>query len=307
MKLLILSPNQIQNRNWTHELFRQEFKKHHKTIYYGEGFPGYIKGKSIPEVIKDNNWDIDLILTYGLKYTEPFIGIGDINNIPKAHIAVDYFPTATSGTYERNKILFDRDKYDIYFGVVSHVVKNLEENGICKKAFLLPFSIDTNYYFKKSFEKINDVFAVFTTRTDTYPYREKIIRMVNDLKKVSSYTKKVQHENYIDMINKSKICITSNNKFKSLSIKYTEIMSCGSFLLADKPEDFDELGYINNKHLVLYDGIEDLKNKIFYYLRNPNEREIIEKEGMEFVRKYHNNSIRVKQFSDIISKELGIK
>lgn len=305
MKILLLSPNQIHRKNWTHQLFRNEFSKHHNVLYYGEGYPNYIPGKPIPEVIKGINFD--LILTYGLRYTEPFIGIGDIKNIPKAHIAVDYFPNATGGTYERNHKLFERDKYDIYFGVVGDIVKNLEKNNICKKAHLLPFSIDINIYKRtKEYKQKNiDVFSVFTVRNDTYPNREKVHNLVKSLNDVIVFTNSVQHEDYINKINSSKICITSNNKFRSLSIKYYEILSCGSFLLADEPEDLLELGFVPDKHLVIYNNLDDLKDKIYFYLSKEKLIRTISDQGMNFVRENHNNSIRVLQFTKIIQNTFG--
>lgn len=307
MRILILSPNQISKYNWTHQLFRNEIGKQHNVVYYGDGYPGYVFDKPIPEVIKDHK-PLDLILTYGLRYTEPFIGIGSIENIPKVHISVDYFPNATGGTYERNHILFNRDKYDLYFGVVSHITKNLEKNGVCKKAYLLPFSIDTNIYKNYNFKNKNyDVFAVFTKREDTYPNRHLVHKTLSKSKDLNIFTNKTQHEDYINKINDSKVCVTSNNIFKSLSIKYVEILACGGFLLADKPEDFDELGYKNNEHLVIYNDLQDLSKKIRYYLKNENIRNIISNKGMEFVRKNHSNEIRVKEMTYIIKKEFGIK
>jgi len=303
MRLLILSPNQIYRYNWTHQLFRNEFSKHCDTIYYGDGFSGYIANKPIPEVVKDIG-NIDLIFTYGLKYTEPFLGLGEIFNIPKVHLAVDYFPNATSGTYERNHKLFERDKYDLYFGVVGDIVRNLEKNNVCKKAHLLPFSIDTNIYKKYKDDKIYDVFSVFTTKSDTYPNRDSVLRLVNSIRDLKVFTKKVNQNTYIKSINKSKVCITSNNKFKSLSIKYVEILSCGSFLLADKPEDFNELGYVDGKHLVLYNDLNDLKDKIYFYAVNNKIREKIANNGMKFVRRNHNNTTRVQQFIEIVKKFL---
>ena len=304
MRILLLSPNQIHRYNWTHSLFRLEVGKHHDVLYYGDGYPNYIPSKSIVEVVKENG-GFDLILTYGLKYTEPFVGIGDVN-IPKAHIVVDYFQDGGSGSYERNHSLFNRDKYNLYFCVVSHEVRNLEKNGICKKAFLLPFSIDTNIYKKLNLQKDFDVFASFTTRNDIYPNREKVHSLLRTMRPITSYVKRVEHENYIDKINRSKICITSNNKFNSLSIKYYEVMSCGSFLLADEPEDLKELGFVDGKHLVIYKGMDDLKNKILYYLSHEKERELISLEGMNFVRENHNNSIRVQQMTKIIQDQLGV-
>lgn len=307
MKILILSPNQINNYNWSHQLFRNEIGKQHDVEYYGDGYPDYIPNKPITEVVKEKGY-FDIILTYGLRYTEPFIGIGDVTDIPKVHISVDYFPDSTGGTYDRNHRLFNRDKYSLYFGVVSHITRNLEKNGVCNKAYLLPFSVDTDLYRNKGVMlKKYDVFAVFTKRDDTYPNRHLVHKMLSKAKDLSIFIDKVQHENYIDKINDSRVCITSNNKFKSLSIKYVEILACGGFLLADKPEDFDELGYINNRHLSLYEDLQDLGQKIRFFIRNDDLRNSISMQGMEFVRRNHSNEVRVKEMTKIIKDVLGVK
>ena len=306
MRILMLSPNQIHRRNWTHQLFRNEFSRHHKVTYYGDGFPDYNPNMPVPEIVSKYG-GFDLILTYGLRYTEPFVGIGSVTNIPKAHIAVDYFPDATGGTWERNHRMFERDKYDIYFGVVGKIVRDMKTNGY-SNVHLLPFSIDTNIYKKYDVKKDIHIFAVFTKRSDTYPNRHLVHRMLlKCFKGYKVFTYKIQHEPYIKTINRSYICITSNNKFKSFSIKYTEIMACGSFLLADEPEDYQELGYENFKHFVIYDNLEDLNYKIRFYLKHPHLREKIEKQGMGLVLERHNNSTRVKEFTEIINKQLGIK
>jgi len=307
MKILLLSPNQIKRRNWTHQLFRNEFAKHHDVLYYGDGFPDYVPEKPIPEIVKEKG-PFDLIFTYGLKYTEPFIGIGDCN-IPKIHIAVDYFPAKIAGNFERSHKLFNRDKYDLYFGTTNGVVKYLKSNGFLK-SFLLPFSIDTNIYRNLNLQKDYDIFAVFTTRgkgDPIYPYRRIVHKILQkDLSHLKSFTSFIVHDEYIKAINRAKIGISSNNMFGSLSIKYVEVMSCGTMLMSDKPEDLEINGYQDGHHLVIYKDMEDMKNKIHYYLKHENEREKIAKNGEEFVRKYHNNEIRVQQFTDIVRKELGI-
>jgi len=307
MRILLLSPNQISRYNRTHQIFRNEIGRQNQVTYYGSGYPNYIPNKPIPQVVKELG-DFDIIMTYGLRYTEPFIGIGEIK-VPRVHIAVDYFPVGGgSGTYERNHRLFRRDKYNLYFGVVGDIVKNLVKNGVCKKAFLLPFSIDTNIYNNLNLKKDIDVFAVFSTGNNIYPNRERIQRFIKSMNGVSTFTKKVVHRRYINMINRSKLCITSNNKFRSLSIKYYEIMACGSLLLADEPEDLNTLGFVNGEHLILYtNNLKDLKNKIKYCLSHDKEREEIANNGMKFIREKHSNEIRVKQMTEIIREELGIK
>ena len=113
-------------------------------------------------------------------------------------------------------------------------------------------------------------------------------------------------DDYLVTLNASKIFITSNNIFGSLSMKYTECMSCGTFMLADKPEDLDEFGYKDGKHLVIYKDINDMKDKINYYLENEEEREEIAKKGMDFVRKNYSNKATVIRFTDYIQRRFGI-
>jgi spore maturation protein CgeB len=84
-------------------------------------------------------------------------------------------------------------------------------------------------------------------------------------------------------------------------------MACGSMLLADRPEDLIELGFIPNKHLVIYENISDLKEKIYYYLSHGKELRYISNQGMKFIKENHNNDIRVRQFTEIVKKEFNIK
>ena len=61
-----------------------------------------------------------------------------------------------------------------------------------------------------------------------------------------------------------------------------------------------ELGFKDGKHLVIYRDMNDLRNKIKYYLKHEKEREAIAKNGMEFTRENHNNNIRVKEMLGFI-------
>ena len=87
-------------------------------------------------------------------------------------------------------------------------------------------------------------------------------------------------------------------------MKFTEVLSCGTFLLANKPEDFDDVGLKDGEHLVIYNDFKDLKDKINYYLKHDNEREEIAKNGMNFVRKNHSNAKRIQEMTEIIQKEI---
>jgi spore maturation protein CgeB len=151
-------------------------------------------------------------------------------------------------------------------------------------------------------QKIYDVMSVFTFREGLYPNRRYLQQVIENFP--YHYTKPVVHDKYIKKINESKIFVTSNNIYSSLNMKYTEILSCGCLLLADLPEDLNDIGLKDGEHLIIYNGIKDLKSKIKYYLRNDKEREEIARNGMNLVREKHSNKVRIKEMIEIIKKEV---
>jgi glycosyltransferase involved in cell wall biosynthesis len=303
MKILLLSPNQIHRYNWGHQLFRNEIGKHLDVFYYGEGFPNFDKNLNVSDIIKIYG-PFDVLLTYGLRYTLPFQGIVDVK-IPKFHIVIDLFPPHKGGykggMYTTYKKFVETNKYDGFFYRQRCQSDYLKKIGCVVPTFWLPFSVDIEVYKKLNLPKEFDVLTSSSQRKDVYPNRVAINRLVNKMK-LKSIQKKVVHEKYINSINQSKICIISTNVFHSPNMKFTEFTSCGSFVLSDKPEDFDELGFKDNYHLVIYKDLKDLEDKIKYYLKNEKEREIIAKNGMNFVRRNHNNTVRSKFLIDTIER-----
>lgn len=306
MKILLLSPNQIHRYNWGHQLFRNEIGKHHDVIYYGDRYPNYNKDVLATQLV--SQYKPDLVLTYGLRYSMPFQGLGEVNDVKKAHIVIDLFPPHpggyVGGMHTRYKDFLQRNKYDIFFHRQGEQANYLKEIGFFTPAYLLPFSVDTNVYRNLNLEKEYDVVVPATIRPDVYPNRNKVNSMVKRMGLRCLTGKKVWHNKYIQVINQSKIAVISTNVFNSPNMKFTEFTSCGAFVLTDKPADWDELGFKDGEHLVLYTSIEDLKDKIKYFLKNDKERKQIAYNGMEFVRKTHNNTVRVKQFTDIIKKAI---
>jgi glycosyltransferase involved in cell wall biosynthesis len=302
MKILFLSPNQIHRYNWGHQLFRNEIGKQHDVLYYGEKFPKFNKMWNVKQIIKRMNFSPDIIMTYGWRYSKDFEGLGQIKNIPKVHITVDY--GRPSGIPLQNK-LFAKNKYDLAF-VISKNAYNLQvKNKVCDKIVIIPFSVDTNVYRPLGLKKKNKILAAYTRREDIYPNRIKARHiLINAGFKVN--VKRVVHGQLIKAINTSKITITSNNIFRSLSMRYTETLSCGGFLLADRPDDLDMVGLKDGVHLVIYKDLNDLVDKAKYYMSHNKERKRIEKRGMDFVRKNHSCKVRVKQMTQMIKEELGI-
>ena len=241
-------------------------------------------------------------MTYGWRYSKDFVGVSEID-VPKVHIIVDY--GRESGIKKQDNF-HRKNKYDLIFAITQRAAKLLETNTPEIPVRIIPFSVDTNIYKSLNIQKADMVLAAFNSRTDIYPNRNKIRKALNELG-IKAVKKKIIHKNLVDMINKCKISVTSNNIFSSLSMRYTETLACGGFLLADKPDDLDYVGLEDGKHLVIYNGIKDFKKKVKYYMSHDAERKKIEIAGMKFVRKNHSCKIRVKQMSDQIYDQFGIK
>jgi len=309
MKILLLSPNQIHRYNWGHQLFRNEIGRQADVFYWGDGYPDFDKNLTVSQVItKFCPWVPDIIFTYGWRYSVPFEGMDKIKKIPKVHVSVDYM--REEGLPRQNKF-FNRNQYDLIFGITQLTQRLLEKNINCPNPIqVLPFCVDTNIYKNQNPKFLlskKQILASFTTRDDIYPNRTKIQNVAKTMG-IPVVTKRITHQKLINTISNSTITITSNNKFKSLSMRYTETLACGGFLMADRPEDLSLLGLKDGKHLVIYKNIGDLRRKLEYYLHRNNkpERDKIAQQGMEFVHKNHSCRKRVEEMLIIIKEKLKI-
>jgi hypothetical protein len=303
----------MSNYNWGHQLFKNELGRQHDVFYYGRRFKKFNPDLSVKKLIDRSSRNFDLILTYEAKYSRFFKGLKNITNIPKVHIQVDYSdPTkGWAGFSTRDNVdkFLLNNKYDLFFATAVSNVEAMKIRLGTKKVFLLPFSVDINIYKKYDLNKIVDVMASYSYTSGVYPNRVKLRKNVKKMHRRGElifFTTKVMHQNYVKYINQSRIFAHANNYNGRLNMKYFEVPACGTLFLTDKPEDFERLGFIDGKHMVLYEGMDDLRYKIKYYLKHVDERENIARQGMNFVRNKHSCEVRVKQFIDIVKRELGI-
>ena len=77
-------------------------------------------------------------------------------------------------------------------------------------------------------------------------------------------------------------------------------LGSGCFVLTHNFKDLN-LDYEDGKHLVSFDGINDLILKCNYYLNNPDEAERISKSGCEYVHKFFTWDDFVINFKSLIN------
>ena len=300
MKILLLAWNRDwpkRKGNWNHELFRRELARQHEVIFWGAGYDNYNKRLSMDDVLSQHS-NIDIILTHYEHRDKYFpVGFKNIKHIPKIHLCGGDYDEITAPGWNAH---FNSTKYDIIFGRYLSMVEDLKRYKVPGIIKFLPWSVDTNKYKKLNIKKSVDVAAIFQAHARIHSDRR---LLKNRLSKMilNSFIGTAWFEEYIQKINESKICISSNVKSPRLSGKYYEILACGTFFLTTRPEDFGTLGFKNGKHLILYENdFNDLESQIKYFLEHEEEREKIALEGMKFVRKYHNTELRVKEFIELI-------
>lgn len=310
MRILLLNPNQIKRFNWGHQLFKNEIGRQHEVTYYGKGFPNYNPELSIPKYINKRKIkgkpDFDLIITYETKWMRPFKGIENVD-IPKAHIISDYVKPRKN--FKGFSVWPTVDKHllklkpDIIFARTIRDVEDLKRNLNFEKVFFLPFSVDTNLYKNKNVPRNIDVMSSFTIRKDVYPLRHQIQRLLTNMP-IKSSVGRVTNYRYIHTLNGSKIFVNSGSVYQRLTMKFTEVLACGTFLLTEEAEDMKAAGFEDGSYLVVFEDLHDLRRKIKYYLKNKKLRRKIAKRGMDFVHANHSNKVRVKQMISKIEEEV---
>lgn len=314
MNFLILGPNQKSKYNWMHQLFREEVAFQFPVLFYGKHYPLYPRlGFSVPKLVQRFG-EFDAVWIEGPKHAKEFTGMGEVDTKVKMAIIVDYCRPYTKMF---NEFIKDKCLNQIFFPTTRAMSEFLKSKrrGLVPgniESSMLPFSVDTEVYKSSGSEKEFDAMAVFSETAWCYKSRRAIKEMLrkskwNALVGGASKADRIQHGDYVEAINKSKIFVIANNIYKTLSMKYTEAMACGTFVLADRPDDLEYQGFEDGKHLVLYNGMDDLIEKIAHYLEHESEREKIAQQGMEMVRNRHSCEVRVKEMVEILHENFAVR
>jgi len=110
-----------------------------------------------------------------------------------------------------------------------------------------------------------------------------------------------------DILSSSKITLTKH--IASVASNYAnnmrlyEATGCGTLLLVDKKDNLGEIFEIG-KEVVAYENVDDLVDKIKYYLEHEEEREKIVKAGQERTFREHTYEVRMKELVSILERYL---
>jgi len=302
MKILFLSPNQAGKYNSGHQRFRNEVARQHKVRFYGPGYKGCPHRKADVDVRSLFSYSNppDVVMTYGLRHTWQFKAIGKLK-IPKVHFVMDFVPGIPGyrGWEKSYRKLLERDKYDLLFCVGTRELPLLGE-----KAHFLPFSVCPRWFKDMRKDRTIDVMASSSKNAAVYPNRAAVSKTLCALNLGfdECLLSGVYHDSYLFALNRSKILVNSVNYWRYFNYKILEAASCGCLVLTDKPAD--TLGFEDRKHFVLYDGMDDLADKVRYYLGNESKRLQIAQAGQKLTHEKHSVSVRVREMSKIMEEVL---
>lgn len=312
----MLSPFQETRWNRAHALFRKAIGEQHDVTYIGPGYKGDWPDKGpyyVPHLVKEFG-PFDFIITYGLTYSLQFHGLAEITKVKKAHFACDLVPAIPGwqGSITPYMKFFERDKYDCVFALSEGVIKTLTVRGVCEKegkdCFFLPFGVDTDTYTEPETvdwaDRPIDIMTSFSIHDAIYPMRSKINKLLDPLKDVNSHTARCFGDTFVNNLHKSKIGVNASSAYKRFNLKPLEIMACGALCFTDYVDEYNERlkAFSSGKYCVIYYSLEDFKEKLYYYLANPDKGEEIALRGMLYARRYHSNKVRIKEMTKCLKK-----
>jgi len=91
--------------------------------------------------------------------------------------------------------------------------------------------------------------------------------------------------------------------FSQVSPRVYEILACRGFLVSDRPSDMLEL-FTDGSHYIGFDGPDDLRETVQYYLSHPTEAETIARQGLAHVLEHHTWEHRVDQLMQLVAERI---
>jgi len=104
---------------------------------------------------------------------------------------------------------------------------------------------------------------------------------------------------YIFYNSKINLNITSKTIESGIPLRVFDILSCGGFCLTNYQSEIAEY-FADGEDLVMYSGIEDMVEKVAYYLEHDEEREQIARNGYEKLKMNHDLEIKMKEMLSYI-------
>jgi len=299
LRIVFVSQRLWKEGSWQYELFRDELARQARVFFCGYG---YETPDDLQDFI-DSCGGCDVIVWDGSAIHEhklPQVRGATL----KVFITADYSEEAR-GTLKQDHC-YTTSNIDAFFVRNYCSGERLRSLGISQPVHYMPHCVDTTKFVKLHDEKYIDILCAWTGTERLYPRRAEIKNKIQQVSKWKSVIGKFRFDRYVEHINISRICLNNIEPYNFVNCRVSEVLSCGSFLLTDVCDELALQGYTDNKHLVTYTNLNDMMEKIDYYLENKDAREEIARSGEEFVRTHYSTKRTVSRFIETL-KQLLVK
>lgn len=247
-----------------------------------------------------------------------------IKKIKNLHIPIFLWTTDAPHPQHFSKVIETAPLYDRVFCAGTEAVEILSQHGF-QRATWLPFACVPEYHHavQLSNSEKNDFAHDLVFVGSYYPNRARLFEPLADYdikiwgplwNRLSDYSpikkKCVDAQLNVDVWTKiysvAKIVLIAHYQDGKIlcyqaSPKVFEAMACGSFCLIDDQKDVRVL-FREGDHCALYNGPDELRSKVDYYLAHADERRRMAAAAREFVLQNHQYKNRMQTILEALSR-----
>lgn len=174
------------------------------------------------------------------------------------------------------------ENYDYVFVTQKDYVDQFRRQG-CNRVNWLPLACDPEYHKDYPVDPDHDVcFIGHVTRR--YFDRRDIVALLTS--RYKTYVKSAYLHDLARAYSRAKIAFNKSGK-GDLNARVFEALACKKLLVSDRIRNGAEDLFVDKKHLVFYDNVDNLIEHVDYYLANEAERESIAQLGQKEVYQKH--------------------
>lgn len=237
-------------------------------------------------------FDFYFYVDSGLKTIDPTL---DLINIPK----VAYFIDTHIDLHSRLKMAHH---FDIVFLAQKSHIDLFNKEGV-RYVYWLPLACFPELYPDEELPRDIDVSYVGSLSPEEGDKRITILNKVGETFP-NHFIGKSWPRDMARIYSRSKIVVNSAVNY-DLNMRVFEALASGALLITDPADSITEL-FEDGKEIVIYHNLNDLLDKIKYYLEHENERIEISKRGKEKVLKFHTYHHRVEEVIRIIEENFNL-
>lgn len=269
MDILWIGPNYRYRYNSIHESLPDAMRQNAQVnlLRWGHGMDG---GESyehwglhadVRRAVSDYG-PFDLIVVQHPRHCGNYVGLRDLS-IPKVAILTDYFPR----NYSAKNTFLSVNKIDLALLPETYMVRvaeGFQEAGklpATMRFAWLPFWADTDRFKPMGLSKVYDALALFSAGNN--PMRKQVVETLQSsglnvfARLVYGHADKVVGENYVTLINLSRVAVAVCGKHKLVNFKHFEYSACGVPWISDQAEDLEALGFVGGRHYASYFSPEE--------------------------------------------------